>query len=86
MTKTVEQAIRENVQVFKSNILTTSIKQKIKEVIPCWVKGKKYYIGVNEFEQMVKQIMKQHHLDSYSNTRFYCKQVLESMDHEIDLR
>jgi len=69
----------------KKAILTRAIKQEIKEFISNWLDNKGYYISAVFFEVKVDEIMQNYNLDSYSNTRYFCKQILESLDHGIDL-
>ena len=58
---------------------------KIKEWLNVNQSGKGFYIYVEEFEGMVSEIMKSLDLDSYSNTRYFCKEWLEAHNYGIDL-
>ncbi len=43
------------------------------------------YIYVEDFEELVTNIQRDLELDSYSDTRYFCKEWLESKGYSIDL-
>ena len=68
-------------------ILTKTKRAAIIEKLESWLESNQfgYYIYVEDFEDIITDIMKSLDLDSYSNTRYFCKSWLESHDHALDL-
>lgn len=64
-------------------ILTKKKQVEIIAKLTEWISRKSYYIELDDFEDMISHLMKTLSLDSYSNTRQFCKEWIERRQHEI---